>query len=199
LHSSDGMSANNELFRVLVEQHREVDELLEQLANTDESETDERARLFETMKAKLLSHAKAEEKTFYVALQRAGEKGDAKHAKREHREIEAALKAVDECDYDDEQFLEKVEELADCVTHHVEEEEGEIFDSAAEAISVEHLDRIAEEFLAQQKEELAALGLDDGFDELTKQELLEKARDLDLEGRSSMTKEELISHLRQGG
>jgi hemerythrin superfamily protein len=193
------MSENHELFRVLVEQHREVDALLEQLGNTDESEIDERARLFETMKAKLLSHAKAEEKTLYTALQRAGEKEDARHAKREHKDIEAALKAADACDYDDEDFLEKVEELADCVTHHVEEEEGDIFDAASQSMSSEELDRVCEQFLAQQKEELAALGLeDDGFDELTKQELLEKARDLDIEGRSSMTKDELITHIRHG-
>lgn len=191
------MSHDNQLFRVLVAQHREVDELLEQLGNTDDDQIDERARLFETMKAKLLSHAKAEEKTFYAALKRAGEGDDARHAKREHRDIEEALRAADACDYDDSEFLTKVEELADCVTHHVEEEESDVFDAASESMEVDELDQIAEQFLAQQKDEMVALGLEpDDYDELSKDELLELAREHDIQGRSSMTKDELISHLR---
>lgn len=193
------MKEDVELFRILVKQHREVDELLEQLGETEDSETARRATLYTTLKTKLLSHAKAEEKTFYVELEKAGEKKDAKHAKHEHREIEDAIAKVDACEYDDEDFIETVEALADCVKHHVEEEESEIFDAARESLDIAVLQRLADDFQTQQQQEMTALGgKDDGFDELTKDELMEKARDQEISGRSSMTKDELITHLRGG-
>lgn len=193
------MSEDIALFRILVKQHREVDEILEQLAETEDSDTDQREELFTLLKVKLLSHAKAEEKTFYVDLQKAGEKKDAQHAKQEHKEIEEAFAELEACAYDDEEFVEKVEALADCVKHHVEEEESEIFDSARESLEPADLERIADEFQAQQRQEMAALGMeDDGYDELTKEELMEEARERDIPGRSSMSKDELITHLRGG-
>lgn len=194
------MSEDVALFRILVKQHREVDEILEQLAGTEDSDTAQREQLFTTLKVKLLSHAKAEEKTFYVELQKAGERKDAAHAKHEHKEIEEAIAEVDACAYDDEEFVEKVEALADTVKHHVEEEESEIFASARESIEPDVLERIADAYQAQQKQEMATLGMDDdGYDELTKDELMEEARERDIPGRSSMSKDELISHLRGAG
>ena len=193
------MSEDVELFRILVTQHREVDEILEQLADTEDSETDKREMLFTTLKGKLLSHAKAEEKTLYPALQKAGEKEEAQHAKHEHKEIEEAFAELDACAYDDEEFVSMVEKLADTVKHHVEEEESDVFDSAREALDSDVLARLADEFQIQQKKEMAALGVeDDGYDELTKEELMEEARERDIPGRSSMSKDELISQLRGG-
>ena len=193
------MSEDVELFRILVKQHREVDEILEQLADTEDSDVQQREQLFTTLRGKLLSHAKAEEKTFYVELQKAGEKKDAQHAKHEHKEIEEAFAELDACAYDDEEFPDKVEKLADCVKHHVEEEETEIFDAARESIEEDVLQRLADDFQMQQQKEMAALGVaDDGYDELTKEELMEEARERDIPGRSSMSKDELISHLRGG-
>jgi hemerythrin superfamily protein len=193
------MSEDVELFRILVKQHREVDEILEQLAQTEDSDLEQRETLFTTLKGKLLSHAKAEEKTFYVELQKAGENKDAQHAKREHKDIEEAFAELDACAYDDEEFTDKVEELAECVKHHVEEEESEIFDAARQSIDEDVLQRLADDFQMQQQKEMTALGVaDDGYDELTKEELMEEARERDIPGRSSMSKDELISHLRGG-
>jgi hypothetical protein len=193
------MSEDVELFRILVKQHREVDEILEQLAETEDSDTAQRETLFTSLKSKLLSHAKAEEKTFYVELQKAGEKKDAQHAKQEHKDIEEAFAELDACAFDDEEFVDKVEALADCVKHHVEEEESEIFDAARESLDEEVLQRLADDFQNAQQKEMAALGVaDDGYDELTKEELMEEAREREIPGRSSMSKDELITHLRGG-
>jgi len=191
------MSKEPELFRILKKEHREVDAMLTQLAGDDVAT---RERVYPRLKSNLLAHAKSEEKTFYPALQKAGEKEDAKHAKREHKEIEEALMKVDGLDYDDDGWVEAVEELTACVQHHVEEEEHEIFDTAREALDEEHLAQIAEQFQVHKRELLVQFGggADDGYDELSKEELLEEARERDLQGRSSMTKDELISNLRGG-
>jgi hypothetical protein len=185
------MKHDNDLFRTLTRQHREVDEMLTRLANDEDRET-----LFPQMRIALLSHAKAEEKTFYAALEKAGEKRDAKHAKREHREIEDAMRELDSLDYTDDRWPAVLNMLTEAVKHHVEDEESEVFDSAAESIEEAELDEIAKRFLTQQEEEKAHLGAEADYEGYTKEELLELARAHEIEGRSTMTKDELIVALR---
>lgn len=189
------MTQQAELFKILIQQHREVDGMLTQLAEAEDPAM--RSKLFPVLKQQLMAHAKAEEKTFYPALARVGEQGEAKHAKREHQDIERAIQAVEALDFDDEQWFEALERLTETVQHHVEEEEGDVFEAAQRSLDTETLDQLAEEFQTQRKEELERLGAtDDGYGERTKQELLEEARERGLAGRSSMTKGELVSHLR---
>jgi hemerythrin-like domain-containing protein len=191
------MTQQPELFQILIKQHREVDGMLTQLAESDDPEL--RIKLFPVLKQQLIAHAKAEEKTFYVRLARAGEQGEAKHAKHEHKDIEAAIEQVEALDSDDEGWSAALEHLTETVQHHVEEEEGDVFDAARSSIDADVLDQLADEFMAQRKKELEQLGaVDDGYTELTKEELLEQARERDLPGRSSMTKDQLVSHLRAG-
>lgn len=144
---------DSELFRVLIQQHRELDELLAELADADDAET--RAEIYPRMKARLLSHAKAEEATLYPALAEAGEDEESEHAEREHKEIEAALQALDALDWDDDGFEDAVAELVQCVEHHVEEEESDLFDAAWEAFDEQELDDLAARFLTRYDDELA--------------------------------------------
>jgi hemerythrin superfamily protein len=185
-----------ELFQVLIKQHREVDGMLTKLAELDHAGS--RQSLFRVLVQQLMSHAKAEEKTFYAALARAGEKRDARHAKHEHREVEAAIAKVEAVGFDDDSaWRSAIQNLTETVQHHVEEEESEIFQTALDSMSTDELDALAERFQAQRLVELEALGgVDDGYDELTKKELLEEASAHEIEGRSSMSKDELIAQLR---
>lgn len=185
-----------ELFQILTKQHREVDGMLAKLAEQEHAGS--RQSLFRVLKQQLMSHAKAEEKTFYPALERAGEKRDAKHAKHEHREIEEAIAKVEAVGFDDDSaWTSAIENLTDTVKHHVEDEESDVFQAARDSLSDDELDAVAERFQAQRLVELEALGgVDDGYDELTKKELLEEASAHEIEGRSSMSKDELIAQLR---
>lgn len=184
-----------ELFRILTRQHREVDAMLSQLAEVED--VDIRARLLPVLEQQLLAHAKAEEETFYTKLKQAGEGGEARHAKREHRDIETALTDLVALEADDPDFGPALERLTEAVQHHVEEEEGELFEAAARSLEPEVLDQIAEEFVENRRQQLEQLGgTDDNYDQLTKDELLEEARDRDVPGRSTMTRDELVSHLR---
>jgi hemerythrin superfamily protein len=189
------MTHQPELFRILTRQHREVDAMLTQLANTDDVEL--RAKLLPVLEQQLLAHAKAEEETFYQELERAGEKGEAKHAEREHREVETALTELMALEPDDRRFDAALRQLTQAVQHHVEEEESDVFETAQEALDPETLDKVAAEFTERRRQKLEALGgTDDGYADLTKDQLLEEARERDLPGRSTMTRDELISSLR---
>jgi len=184
------------LFQILVKQHHEVDAMLAELAELEHAGP--RRSLFLVLEQQLMSHAKAEEKTFYVALKRAGEKRDAKHAEHEHREIEEAIAGVEKVGFaDDAAWTTAIEKLTETVKHHVEEEESDVFEAALESLGSDELDELAEQFQEQRRIELEKLGgVDDGYDELSKQELLEQAREHGLEGRSSMSKNELVAQLR---
>jgi hemerythrin superfamily protein len=189
------MTQQPELFRILHQQHQEVDAILTQLADTDDVEL--RAKLLPVLEQQLLSHAKAEEDTFYKELERAGEKGEAKHAKHEHRDIEAALTELMTLSPDDGGFDAAVRNVTKTVKHHVEEEESDVFEAAQESLDTATLDRLAEEFMESRRQKLEALGgTDDGYSELTRDQLLAEARERDLPGRSTMTRDQLISILR---
>lgn len=189
------MTQRPELFRTLIRQHREVDAILTQLAQSEDA--DLRAKLLPVLEQQLLAHAKAEEETFYRALAREGEQGEAKHAEREHRDIESALTELMALDVDDADWSAALEQLTQTVQHHVKEEEGDVFEAAERALDAEALEKLAEQFAQNRRKQLEALGgTDDGYEQLTKEELLEEARDRQLPGRSTMTREELVSHLR---
>jgi hemerythrin superfamily protein len=189
------MTDRAELFRILTRQHREVDAMLSQLAQA--SDADLRARLLPVLEQQLLAHAKAEEETFYAKLAKAGERGEARHATREHRDIENALAELVALEVDDPSFDSTLARLTQAVEHHVEEEEGDVFEAAERSLEPEVLEQLADEFTESRRQHLEQLGgTDDGYAELTKEELLEEARDRDLPGRSTMTRDELISHLR---
>jgi len=189
------MTQRPELFRILTRQHREVDAILSQLAHSED--VDLRAKLLPVLEQQLGAHAKAEEETVYRALAREGEKGEAKHAEREHRDIESALTELLALDVDDPDFSATLEQLTQTVQHHVEEEEGDVFEAAERSLDAATLEQLAEDFTENRRKQLEALGgTDDDYEQLTKEELLEEARDRKLPGRSTMTREELVSHLR---
>jgi len=190
------MKHDNKIFRTLVQQHREVEEMLARLQSVD---VDEREPSCAQMRTALLSHARAEETTLYAALERAGEMREAKHVKREHREIEDALRELEALDYTDVRWSNALGKLTDAVEHHVEEEESVAFDSAAASMDESELDALADRFLAQQEQEKARLADEDDYDDRSKDELMELARAHAIAGRSTMTKQQLIAALRTNG
>ena len=189
------MTQQPELFRILTRQHHEVDAMLSQLASVEDGQV--RSKLLKVLEQQLVAHAKAEEETFYRELTREGEKGEAKHAKHEHRDIETALEELLALDVDDDGWDDALQHLTETVQHHVEEEEGDVFDAALRSLDPEALDELATAFTEHRRQQLEKLGgSDDGYAELNKDELLAEARERDVPGRSSMSRDELISHLR---
>jgi hypothetical protein len=74
------------------------------------------------------------------------------------------------------------------IGHHVEEEEGEMFPSMRKKLDDVLLERLGGDLQAARK---AAGVADPRWDQATKAELLDAAREAGIDGRSSMSKEEL--------
>ena len=135
-----------DIYALLHADHEKVEQLFEQCENASSEEC---SSIFETLCTELLAHAKAEEIAFYAKLVDLGE--DIVHAKEEHEEAEQMIEECKAVADQHEQFLQKLHELKESVLHHVEEEEGKIFEQAREKLQGQET-QIAEEFLMQKTE-----------------------------------------------
>ncbi len=113
--------------------HHSVLRQLHQQAETDPGAAEEFIR-------HLIIHHTMEEKYFYNLLEKFGEaRHDALEAVNEHHIIEMIIKDVERFPRDHEQFAIKIEGLGEYTTHHLDEEEAEIFPLAAQLFDAGHL------------------------------------------------------------
>jgi len=167
-----------DLLKRLEQEHREVEKLLERLEHTEEP--DQRMELLQKVEAALSEHMRVEEEQVYPLM--AAIDGEmAEEAQHEHDGARELLAKVREMAPDTPGFGASVAALAGAIAHHVEDEENEAFPK-----------------LRQERPE--GLQLDDQADdasELSRDELYEQAKELDVSGRSSMSKDELAAAVSQ--
>lgn len=184
-----------DIIEVLAHEHREVEQLLEQL----QSGAGDRAQVFQTVKAMLEAHSHAEEDIVYPAIRQAApDCGDMiKHGTQEHHEVEELLQRLATFSPADSQFDRLVTELTSNVQDHVQEEENIVLPAFEQATNASTRQQIAEDFLTRKALEIPA-GQDGVYPEdMTKDELYERAKELNIEGRSSMTKDQLARAINQ--
>ncbi len=135
---------------MLEEQHREAEELFEQIGETEAD--DEVEQLFIQLADKLAIHAKIEETHFYPAVKAARTEDILLESLEEHLSIKRALSDLLDMDPGDEAFDAKLRVLQELVEHHVEEEENDLFPKVKKILSQDELIAIAQEMMAQQSE-----------------------------------------------
>lgn len=143
------MSNNSPSFSVLElleSQHREVDELIEQLENG----TSDRAAVFRDLADKLAAHAKVEEKLFYPAAMQSETSELLYEAVEEHLAIKRVLADMLDLDpeADQDDFDEGLSTLKKKVSHHAhQEEEGKLFPILRRSMSADELAGLGNEVL----------------------------------------------------
>lgn len=109
---------------LLKSQHDEVEMLMEQIEDSDDSE--EKEELFRELADKLAAHATMEEKLFYPAVMSEGTADHLLEATEEHLAAKRVLADMLEMDVDDERFDAKLSVLKEAVRHHARDEEESI-------------------------------------------------------------------------
>ena len=129
----DLMNDEEGIFQRVMEDHRLVEQLLEQ-AITGAEGTDVE-QLVQQLKLEIMLHANVEDRVVYSQLEKQSElQGDIEHARDEHQEVEAILLELDNLKAGGRSMTKKLEELRDAIREHVEEEESSILPRAAKFI-----------------------------------------------------------------
>ena len=152
--------ATKGIFEQLTQDHREVDALMKQIENAENEE--ECMRLFAQVRTALLAHSQAEDEVLYARLDEEAETEDMiAHARDEHQQVEDLLEELGEIE-DDDEWMERFQELKGSVQDHVKEEEGELFPKARKILDGEVQMQLATEFEDIKQEELEGLAADEG-------------------------------------
>lgn len=134
------------IFEALKKDHKEVDGLLKKLSAAETA--DARRTLITEIRDKLIPHARAEEAVFYNTLRDLGETPeDVTHAYGEHVKVETLLRGLQVTEAAHINWQSGVSKLKEAITHHVMEEETNIFAAAKRALIPGEEDDIGKAFL----------------------------------------------------
>jgi hemerythrin superfamily protein len=171
---------------LLIQDHQVVRGLFQKFQSAQEAEDeDQMAELATQIFEELEVHTTIEEEIFYPAVRGGVEDADetVDESEQEHHVVDVLINEMRDLDPGADEWVAKMTVLIENVEHHAEEEEEEMFPDAREQLGEERLAQLGEELEARQTTAKADLH--------TKAELYEKAQELEIEGRSEMTKEQL--------
>jgi hypothetical protein len=139
-------------FQLLKEDHQKVSGIFQQLEPTTERAEKTRTELFARLKEELDVHARIEETIFYPAIKQAAETREiVLEGFEEHHVVKLLLKELDSLPVDTEQWTAKLKVLQENVEHHVEEEEGEMFQKARQVLSEDDINRLGVQMEEEKK------------------------------------------------
>lgn len=147
-----------DVYELLKKDHQRVSELFHELSMT--RDTKEKEQFFEQLKNELELHSFVEEKIFYPELKRPNQTREiALEAYEEHRLVQKLLEELEELGKDREEWNAKLKVLQTNVEHHVQAEEGQIFNLAKQMLPQEKADELGARIQSEkerQKEEVEA-------------------------------------------
>lgn len=145
------------VFTTLAKEHGEAKHLLKRAMNT--SDTDKQRELWRTLRADLLSHERAELIEVYTALDRHAELAEivARH-RREARDLEVALDAVDTASYGTSDWTRALGTLEALVNEHARVEEEDFFPRASEVLDKQTIQGLDQRYQTRKAAILAELG-----------------------------------------
>jgi hemerythrin superfamily protein len=177
--------------KLLEADHRMAEALFDRI---EKAEGDERMSLVQELHTALTGHMELEERVLYPAMAPVTGDEEVQEGNTEHDLARKAFQEVLALAPGDPGFGAAFEAAKAGIVHHVEEEEGEVFPKLRKD-GQQVLEEIATPFMQTRME----LGLPMDAEALaaasTKEELLEEARSVGVEGTASMTKTDLAEAL----
>ncbi len=136
-------------FDILKQDHDKVRDLFEQIEEDEEGE--KREELFAVLRSEITGHLALEEKFFYPVLEQSEAVRDkALESYEEHNVAKTVLGEFSGLDREDERWDAKLKVLQEIVSHHLQEEEKNIFKMAKKALEPDQIKQITDQ-IQQQK------------------------------------------------
>jgi len=136
-------------FSLLKADHRKVEDLFSQL---ESARGQAKLRVFQQIKSELELHTHIEETIFYPALEKPKQTHDlTMEAYEEHNVVKKLLQEMSRARTPNEEWEAKAKVLQENVEHHVEEEEGELFQKAEAALSEEDVETLGEQMESEKE------------------------------------------------
>ncbi len=129
------MSDDQTVFEALRADHEIQRALVDELVQT-EGASDERSEVFDRLKTELAAHADAEERFFYIPMMEFDlTQEKARHSVAEHHELDELVETLEETDMSSPSWLKTAKDLRERLTHHLDEEEHEVFQMAGKVLT----------------------------------------------------------------
>ena len=126
---------------LMLNDHEALKQLLEKAGNEEQPEA--REQLLGTIRAELAAHEQMEEQVFYPALQKHDEAKDiVLEGVQEHHVADVILDELMAVSADSDVWKAKMKVLKENIEHHIEEEEGEMFEQAEQMLGSQQLEEL---------------------------------------------------------
>ena len=128
---------------LIKDDHEKMRKLLEELETTTERGVKTREELFSKIKGELTVHEIIEEEIFYPALRDHPKAKDiVLEGYEEHHVVDLVMAELEDLPVDDESWGAKAKVMKENVEHHMEEEEGEMFQKARSIFDRDELEEL---------------------------------------------------------
>ena len=140
-------------FELLKKDHKKVSQLFKEI---EAASGQRKKEIFARLKTELDVHANVEERIFYPALENKEEARDITlEAYEEHKVVKDLLGELESSNAPEDEWDAKLTVLKENVEHHVEEEEGELFSKARQALSKQEIEELGVEMEAEKASQTA--------------------------------------------
>ncbi len=137
---------------LLKDDHDKVKKMLADGEETTERAEKTRSEVFAKIKEEMLIHERIEEEIFYPALkQHPKAKEIVLEGFEEHHVVDEIMGELEATDVTDEQWGAKFKVMKENIEHHIEEEEGEMFDKARQVFSDDELEQLGTRMMELKK------------------------------------------------
>jgi hemerythrin superfamily protein len=144
---------------LLENDHRTVEGLLDELEPTTERALKTRQELFDRLKTELSVHEIIEEEIFYPTLKQHPKAKDiVLEGYEEHGVVDTLMGELSNLSVEDETWGPKVRVMIENIRHHIEEEEGEMFEKARQVFDRQELDQLGRAMADRKQEARRTVG-----------------------------------------
>jgi hemerythrin superfamily protein len=133
--------------QLLHKEHQKVLQISERLIESSDRAIKTRQQQLARLREALLPHMESEEEFFYpFLLENCSQRGQVHEAFEEHAAARKVLQDIEGTDVADESWVPKMRVLHELLEHHIQEEEGELFEMTSSAVDDRQARQMGQQF-----------------------------------------------------